>query len=371
MERFRELLENRHQYARDWRVRTGGKVLSHFYTHLPEEIAYAAGVLPVRLLAQHEPDDISDRYMYGNCRPSRDILVQAIKGRYDYVDGIVYTEGCQWMRHTFSTWQLHMPVSYSHYVFLPDYVEGHRAKILLRSELSAFKKSLEAWTGNTITEQALDRAIEVYNTNRRLMRQVYQLRRLDNPLVSGAEAMEMVLSSQIMDKEEHNQLLAEAIKKLPERKDKVKPRARLMLVGSETHDTKLEKLVESLGATIVIDELSNGSSYFWNDVVPIEDHLMAIALRCLDKPRDPLKDIGWPRRPARIVELAEDFNVQGVIIAKQKFCHPHGTANPSIWSICRERGLPFYYFESDTTVPNAEMQTGIEAFLDMLQPALV
>ena len=49
-------------------------------------------------------------------------------------------------------------------------------------------------------EHGSDHAIDVFNTNRRLMRQVYELRRADNPVVSGSEAMEMVLASQVMDK---------------------------------------------------------------------------------------------------------------------------------------------------------------------------
>ncbi len=109
MEKFRKVLANPHEYAKDWKARTGGKVVGYLCPNLPEEVAYAAGVLPVRLLSKHEPDDTSDRHMYGNCYCARDILVQIEKGNYDYVDGAVYAEACQWMRHTFASWQQHMP----------------------------------------------------------------------------------------------------------------------------------------------------------------------------------------------------------------------------------------------------------------------
>ena len=48
---------NRHEYAQDWQKRTGGKVMGYFCTYVPEEILYAAGVLPVRILGSHEPQD--------------------------------------------------------------------------------------------------------------------------------------------------------------------------------------------------------------------------------------------------------------------------------------------------------------------------
>jgi benzoyl-CoA reductase subunit C len=371
LERFKEILENRHEYARAWKKRTGGKVLGYYEPYMPEEIVYAAGILPVRLLSQHEPDDATDRQMYGNCACSRDLLNQFIKGRYDYIDGLVNAEGCQWMLNAFQTTLNYKPELFNHYVFVPDYVDGKTSKDIMHSELKVFRKALEKWKGKPITDNALDHAIEVYNTNRRLMRQVYELRRADNPVVLGSEAMEMVLVSQIMDKEEMNTLLRDAIAGLAERKPRSDTGIRLMLVGSPTSDAELEKLVESLGANVVIDEICTGSCYFWNEVIPQPDRLMAISLRYLGRPHCALKDNNWRRRPTHIYQLYEDYQAHGVIIAKQIYCHPHGTDNPLVWKVLRERNIPFHFFERDTTLPYEETRLRIEAFINMLKPELV
>ena len=181
--------------------------------------------------------------------------------------------------------------------------------------------------------------------------------------------MEMVLASQVMDKAEQNELLQEVIAKLPKRKPVKTNGVRLMLLGSPTSDAGLEKLVESLGANVVIDELCTGSGYFWNEVIPQPDRLMAIALRYLGRPHCALKDNNWRRRPAHIYQLFEDYHAQGVIIAKQIYCHPHGTDNPHIWTILRERNIPFHYMERDT-MP-MKKPTRLEAFINMLKPELV
>jgi benzoyl-CoA reductase subunit C len=371
MERFQKVLENHHQYARDWKARTGGKVIGYFCPYVAEEVAYAAGVLPVRLLSENEPDDTTDRYFYGNCNCTRDILNQILKGRFDYLDGAVHANGCEWQERTFESWKFHKPLPYMQYVYTSNYVEGIRVSDALRAELAAFKKSLEEWTGKAITNEALDNAIDVYNTNRRLMRQVYELRREDNPKVSGAEAMDMVLASQIMDKAEHNRMLTEVLKELPKRKGLGKERVRVMYRGSPSHNTKMERLIESLGATIVIDELCTGSAYFWNEVIPQEDRLIAIARRYLDKPPCPEKEIRYASRPAHILQLIERFNVQGVIIDKQIYCDPHGSDNHQIWAALKERHVPFHYIERDTTLPVGDTEARIEAFIDMLHPELV
>jgi benzoyl-CoA reductase subunit C len=371
LERFQEVLKDRHEYARAWKKRTGGKVLGYYEPYMPEEIVYAAGILPVRLLSQHEPDDVTDQQMYGNCACSRDILNQFIRGRYDYIDGLINAEGCQWMLNAFQTTLNNKPDLFNHYVFVPDYVDGRTSKDVMHSELKVFKKALEKWMGKPITDSDLDRAIEVYNTNRRLMHQVYELRRADNPVILGSEAMGMVLVSQIMDKEEMNTLLRDAIAKLAKRQPRRYTGVRLMLIGSPTSDTALERLVESLGANIVIDELCTGSCYFWNEVIAQSDRLMAISLRYLGRPHCALKDNNWRRRPAHIYQLYEDYQAHGVIIAKQIYCHPHGTDNPLIWKILRERNIPFHYFERDTTLPYEETRLRMEAFINKLKPELV
>jgi len=369
MERLSKILEDRHQYAREWKRRTGGKVIGYFEPYFPEEIAYAAGVLPVRLMARHEADDNTDRQLYGDCYPARDILNQFILGRYDYIDGVVYAEGCQWMFHAFQTVINNQPEMFNHYLFVPDFTEGRTSKDVLRTELSVFRGLLERWTGKTITDANLDNAIGIYNTNRRLMRMVYEMRRADRQTVLGSEAMEMLLASQVMDKAEMNELLHEIIPVLEDR-EPYPDGVRLMLVGSETWDAELEKLIESLGAYVVIDELDNGSSYIWNEVILQKDRLMAIARRYLDRPHSALKDSAWRRRLDHIYRLYEDYQAEGVIIAKQIYCHPHGTDMYALWKMMRERNIPYHTFERDTTLPEQETRMRLEAFLSMVKPGL-
>ena len=369
MDQFKQLVENRHEYARAWKARTGGKVLGFFEQYMPEEIAYAAGVLPVRVLAQHEADNRSDKWIYASCYPVRDMVNQILKGRYDYVDGLVNVEGCQWMFNAFEVATNNNPDLFSHYLFLPDYTDAPTSKDALRSELKVFQDRIEEWTGNTITTEALDHAIDVYNTNRRLLRRIAELRRADSPVILGSEAMSIVLSSQVMDKAEMNELLIKFIPELEDR-EPYGDSIRLILLGSETFDTSLEELLESLGANVVIDELDNGTSYYWNEVIPQKDRLMALSLRYLGRPHNPIKDNNWRRRPQHIFELSEDFHVDGAIIAKQIYCHLHGTDNYAVWKLLREREIPFHFFERDMTLPREETELRLEAFLNMLRPGL-
>ncbi|MBI2303966.1 MAG: benzoyl-CoA reductase, bzd-type, subunit N [Chloroflexi bacterium] len=367
-QKFQEWHQNRHQYAQEWKARTGGKVLGYFCTYVPEEILYAADVLPVRILGSHEPEDVTEPHIFAMfCPFCRDCLAQGLKGRFDYLDGIMISQSCLHIRQAFWSWQLHIPTSFSYYLPMPHHVQSPRAQDYLRGELAQFKGAVEGWTGRTLTDADLDRGMEIMNTNRRLMKQVYELRKAPNPPLVGADAMEMVLSSQMTDKREHNQELAALLEKLPQQKRDGDPPVRLMIIGSEDDDVAFIKMAESLGAVFVSDDHCTGTRYFWNEALPQEDRLMAIAQRYLDRTPCPTKD--WPerRRFQQILRLAKEYGVQGALLIQQKFCDPHESDIPQLARLLKENGIPSYFLEFDMTVPLGPFRTRVEAFLETLR----
>jgi len=363
---FMSAVRNRHDYARSWKEKTGRRVIGWLEPYFPEEIAYAAGFLPVRLLPEHEADALSEKWMYAACYPARDILNQLLLGRYDYIDAVAAVEGCQWLYHAFEAYLRNAPDKPNHYIFLPDYTNAPTSKDVTRSEFDIFRRKCEEWGGRPVTDGDLDEAIAVYNKNRLLLRQIYELRRYQRPVISGSEMMSIILADQVMDKAEMNQLLEAYLEELQMREPR-KDCLRLLLVGSETFDTSLEEAVESLGADIVADELDTGSGYIWNNVIPQKDRIMAIALRYLDRPHNPIKDNNWRRRPQHIFELSEDYAVDGVIIQKQIYCHLHGTDNYAVWKLLRERNIPFLYFDRDTTLPPEDTALRLQSFLSYVK----
>lgn len=368
-QQFHDLMINRHQYASEWKEKRGGKVVGYLCSYLPEEILYAAGILPVRILGSHEPQDITEPHIFNMyCPFCRDCLAQGLQGRYDYLDGIATGHTCMHMRQVFDSWVKHLPVSYSYYLYMPAHVQSRHAQDLLLDELKCFKQSVEEWTGNTISNEALDRAIDVYNTNRRLLKQIYELRKSDPPAISGVEAMEVVLTSMFMDKEEHNQLLQQALAELPKRgKSTGKSQIRLMFVGSANDDVEFTRMTEELGSHVVVEDHCTGSRYFWSEVIPEEDRLSAIAACYIHKPPCPQKDLVDRKRFSFLLDLARDYNVQGAIVIQQKFCDPHEFDVPPIRALLEGHGIPVLFLEFDLTVPVGQFRTRVEAFFEMFQ----
>ncbi|MCL4368035.1 MAG: 2-hydroxyacyl-CoA dehydratase, partial [Actinobacteria bacterium] len=272
---FQYWYENRHEYAKEWKERTGRKIVGVFCTYVPEEIVYAADMISIRVLGGHEPQDVTEPYIFGMyCPWCRDCLAQGLKNRYDYFDGIVLAHSCIHFRQTFDSWRLHVPVGFDYYLPMPNHVQSPHAREFERSEIAQFKTFMEGQIGREITDADLDHGIAILNENRRLLRQVYEYRKRPNPPVTGLEAMYMAITAQFIDKEEHNAALRAAIAEIEAGRDLHRgDTIRLMTVGSENDDPDFLEMAESLGATVVIDDQCAGSRFFWNEAVPQEDRL--------------------------------------------------------------------------------------------------
>jgi benzoyl-CoA reductase subunit C len=367
-DQFVQWERNRHDYARQWKERTGGKVLGYFCTYVPEEIPYAAGVLPVRILGSHEPQDVTEPHIFGMfCPFCRDCLAQGLKGRYDYLDGIMIAQSCLHVRQTFTSWQKHIPTEYSYYLPMPHGVQSRHAYPYLASELATFQRSIEVWTGTTIADDDLRRSIEIHNQSRRNLMQVYELRKSTSPPLTGEEAMEMVMSNQMVDKAEHSRAMAGLIEQLQGRTLDRGEDVRLMLIGSEDDDIPFVRMVESLGAVVVVDEHCTGTRYFWNQVELDGSLHDSLAARYIDRPACPSKD--WPERTRipHVLSLAREYDVQGAILIQQKFCDPHELDIPAIKAALEGAGVQTLFLEFDVTVPLGQFRIRVEAFLEMLR----
>ncbi len=102
------------------------------------------------------------------------------------------SQSCLHVRQAYTSWDLHIPTEFSYYLPMPHHVQSRHAVPFTRAEFEVFKAKLEEWTGKEISDDELKRGIEVVNRDRRLMKQVYELRKKDEVPLTGLEAMHMV-----------------------------------------------------------------------------------------------------------------------------------------------------------------------------------
>lgn len=367
--KFKKVAESGHDYARRWKAKTGGKVVGYMCTYFPEEIIYAAEMLPVRIVSNQKPSSVGNIHMSPHkwCSFSCGCLAEGLQGKYDYLDGLVVASGCFHNLQAFSSWCNEVYAGYSHYFYMPAHIQGANTESCLVAELREFKQSLESWSGRLISDADLGNAMSIYNENRRLMRDIYEFRKKEPPLITGLEAMQMVLSSQLMDKAEHNELLRQLDKELKAHDSHLDSGPRLMIVGSGADDRELVGAIESWGANIVIDDHCFGSRYFWSEVEVGEDKLAALASRYVQRPPCPTRDFPERRRLVHLLELANAFNVQGAILVLHNHCEPHSYDIPIIEAKLSEINIPSIVLEVSLPLAMGQIQNRVETLLEIIK----
>ncbi|MDP2644509.1 MAG: 2-hydroxyacyl-CoA dehydratase [Desulfobacterales bacterium] len=375
IEQFQQWYEKRHDYQKAYKARTGRKMVGYLCTYEPEELFYAADILPVRILGSHEMQDVTEPHIFTMfCPYCRDVLAQGLKGKYDYLDGITYGQSCLHLRQAFMSWQMRKNPGWSHYLPTPHHVQSPQALPFMVAEYKILKKKLEAWIGRDITGDDLRRGIDIVNRARRVLKQIFELRKMDPPPITGAESMILAVSAMFVDKVEFAQAAEGLLQGLKTRKLDREPGKRIMLVGSENDDIEYVRMIETPGegvstaCTVVIEEHCTTTRHFWDEVdTGMADPLTAIADRYVCRTPCPSKD--YPRRSRfqRVLKFAQDWKVDGVITLQQKFCDPHEFDIPRLRKFLEDHGLPTYYIELDVTMAAGPFAIRTEAFLETLE----
>ncbi len=367
IEEFRKYRLTRHQAAIAWKEQNRGKVVGVFCCCVPEEIIHAAGMLPVRVLGEPEETTEADLHFPTNvCPYCKSCFDQALKGRYDYLDGLVIPNVCNMIRTMYGFCQLLLKAPYVHFLDVPQRLSNDGANFFAE-ELVRFKDSLEDFSGKQISNEALRHSIEVYNENRALLKKVYELRRRSPSLISGSEAQEVVISSMLMPKEQHNRLLAQLLERIEARDDSPKQGVRLFISASILDNTDFLQLIEECGGIVVADDMPMGSRYFFGSVDSSDDPYRALADRYLNKIACPRK-MPPDDRLAFATKMMKEADVKGAIIHNMRACDPHLYEYPLMREKIESEGLPVLFFRGEETETEMEQQRAdIEAFIEILE----
>jgi benzoyl-CoA reductase/2-hydroxyglutaryl-CoA dehydratase subunit BcrC/BadD/HgdB len=305
----------------------------------------------------------------------RNVFDAALKGKYDYLDGIVISHLCDSTSKTFDTWSYNLGLPYSHFLNYPHVTEDTSLEFL-QSLLRIFIKSLEKFTGSAITDEALARAVKAHNENRRLMRELYATRKTNPPAISGVEMMNVLVAAMSLPVEESSLLIESVTKEVKQRNSASKGTpVRIMLVGDQIDNTASAEIIENAGAWLVMDDISVGSKIYWPDVDVTSDPVRGIAERYLRKLRLATTYVGTGNtyeenleaRFGHMKQYVEDFKINGAILFINKYCDSYGFEVPAIKSFIESAGASVLYLEDEySTSGLGRMKTRVEAFLEMI-----
>jgi len=355
------------EYVRDWKEK-GGKVLGYACVATPVEVIEAAGILPYRIKAFGHPDtELGDAYLARfNCRFCRACLQLGLDGTYDFLDGIIETNGCDHLRGMFENWQHVKGYEFFHYLKVPHFVREDSLDYF-EEELSLMRQAISKYFGVDITDEALLKAIKTYDEIQGKLKKLYALREQARPAVTGAEVMQIICTGSSLRGEDFGALLTGILEE--KANASVPPyRARLMLLGSATDEIDLVREMEAQGALIATDALCFGSRSFWARTGGKGDPVRLLAERYLSHLFCPRMFTEYQERWDYILETARRANVDGAVIVYNKFCDLHGVEAVSQRMDLEKNGIPVLVLEKDygSQADTGRIKTRVQAFLERI-----
>jgi len=350
-----------------WRE-AGGKVLGHFQVYFPEEIAHAAGMLPMKIFgASVEPRIADSRFGSYLCSILKTSLEQVLSNRVE-LDMFVTHPICDAARNLAPIWGRNYDYP-CQILYLPQNPNSSYSVQYLKEEYERIQGVVEKVSGRKITNNALQNSIAVFNKNRALLRELYQIKR-DKPwLISINEAYVLVAIGGLIPREEHNELLEAVLPLIKKRKARKQDRIRVVFEGGFCEQPPLDML-RTIGRScyVVDDDLLIGMRYILEDIDAGKDPLKAMAEAYINKSSySPVQhDLRKPKEKM-LKERVEIADAEAVIITAAKMCEPGLEEQVTYTQQFDKDNTPYFvseFEENMTSFDHLEMQ--LETFVENL-----
>jgi benzoyl-CoA reductase subunit C len=356
--------------VRKWKDQ-GGKIIGYFCSSMPVEMITAAGFLPFRVRATGSTGtELSDAYLANiNCSFPRHAFNMALKGEYDFLDGLVFFNSCDHIRRVYDYWVRRVKTPFVRILSLPRQDALPQVK-WFHDELAILRKQMQEHFRVEITDDGLREAIALHNNLRRRQRDLYRLRQKDRPPITGAETMAAIVAGTAMPPVLYGRLLGELLEDLGKRAVHSGHRARLMLIGGELDNPEYVEVIEGQGGLVVTDSLCFGSRLMWKDVdESIRDPLTALAQYYVaDRPSCARMYTRFDERVDYARQMIQDFKVDGVVFVRLTFCELWGYEEYTISHDSRGWGVPALFLDRDYAQTSiGQLRTRVQAFLETLE----
>ncbi len=370
IQQFRDISEHPEIYVRGWKDKNHGRVVGYLCSYVPEELILAAGALGYRILGGGHAVSKADAHLQSySCSLVRGALEDALSGRLDVVDGMVFPHTCDSIQRLSDIWRMCAPTGFHIDAVLPVCLTTESARDYMVNICRRLKTDLERHLKTVIDEERLKAAIETIDGIRIGMEKLYLLRCNHPEQIRGADFHAIVRASAIMDRRAFLNILNGLLADLEMAADvSQRPTVRrLLLSGGACTFPDVYEIIESAGGGVVWDDLCTGGRQWSGRIHAGDDLIAAIADRYMQRPVCPAKHAGLTCRGDELVRMAKETRSAGVIFLLLKFCDPHAFDYPYLKQRLDAAGIPSLRIElEDRLTAEGPLRTRCEAFIEML-----
>ncbi len=378
---FENLLQEANNELVQQAKKEGKLCLAYTCYHIPEVLLNLDNCFSTRLRAPRTGSmDIATYYMSSYlCGFSKALVERGIEGGYNHLNALIGSETCSEMNRCYEHFEiLNLVDNDKFFVAIPDApfkIMPHTVKHMKQQLQTKVLDKLHEVYGVDISEDAMRKAVEEHNEVCRILTEIGEYRKEDNPRITGYEYHILNLVSYVCPKYLIIDKLRETAQELKTRKpdEKKNFRAKVVVVGSEIDDPDFIKLMEESGALVVADRFCFGSlpgreEIHLSENGDVLEEIVLHYMRTSQCPRYMSQDKVHGRKEY-VKQLVEEYHAEGVIYEQLKFCEYWGYERAlASHIITNDYGIPSVTVDRQYTASaSGQLRTRVQAFVESLE----
>ena len=378
---FENLLENADNELVEKAKADGKLAIGYTCFHIPEVLLNVGNCFSVRLRAPRTGSiDIATYYMSNyTCEYARALVERGIEGGYNFLDGLAGVDACSMMNRFYEHFELlkmnEKPNFFVTHTDMPYKVVDYSVRHYIKQMRIRLLDIMEKNYGVDTSDKAIRKAVKEHNEVCRIISEIGQMRKAENPVITGYEFHVLNLVTYTCPKYLILPYLRETLEELKHREPDEKPafRAKVAVVGSEIDDPSLTKLIEDCGALVVSDRYCFGSTP-GREVIELNDDEPALDQICrhymeVSECARYISDEKVAQRRQTADRLAREYNADGIIYEQMKFCDYWGFERALASHIMStEMGWPVLSIDRPYNARSSgQLRTRFQAFVESLE----
>ena len=378
---FENLLDNADNELVEKAKQDGGLAIGYTCFHIPEVLLNLGNCFSVRLRAPRTGSiDIATYYMSNyTCEYARALVERGIEGGFNFLDGLAGVDACSMMNRFYEHFELlkmnEKPNFFVTHTDMPYKIEDYTVRQYVKQMQIRLLDVMKESYGVDVSDAAIRQAVAEHNEVCRIISEISEMRKADNPVITGYEFHVITLVTYTCPKKLILPYLRETLEELKKRKPDSKPwyRARVSIVGSEIDDPSLTKLIEDCGAMVVSDRYCFGSIP-GREVIELKDDEPALDQICrhymeVSECARYISDEKVAQRRETADRLAREFKADGIIYEQMKYCDYWGFERALVSHIMSEEmGWPVLSIDRlYNNRSSGQLRTRFQAFVESLE----
>ena len=345
----------------------GRKVVGCFPLYVPEELAHAAGIIPMGLWGGQAAPTMAAKYNpIFTCSIMRSCLEFGMTGKYRGLSCVIMPMLCDTLRGMSAGWRAGVKdiplASFIH----PQNSEDTYARDFLVKEYRALAKRLEGLTGTKIMDDKLNASIEIYNQHSKAMMDFVQTANDHLDVIDPIARHAVMKSATFMLKEEHTVIVKEITAELNKQPKHYWKGKKVVITGITAEPDDFLRIFSENNIAVAGDDIAQESRQYRTLIPDGSDPWERLSQQWLNRRSCSTVHETKFTRGKMLVNMAKNNGAECVVICLMRFCDVEEYDSALIANDVKAAGLYCLCLEIDQSTQNNEQsRTKLQSYAEI------